>query len=60
MIICSLQHDYPKNPFLEACKSDSINYGPLLLIAFMLTHPLNDNNRRCVIINFTRSSYTFT
>jgi hypothetical protein len=27
MIICSLQLDYLKNYFLEACKSDSINYG---------------------------------
>jgi hypothetical protein len=58
MIICSLQLGYPKNYFLEACKSDTINYGSPF--AIMLSNPLKDYSNRCVIINFTKSNYILT
>jgi hypothetical protein len=32
--------DYPKNPFLEACNSDSINYGPTSAYNYHVDSPL--------------------
>jgi hypothetical protein len=58
MVICSLQIDYPKNSFLETCKSDSINYGSTFNI--MLSNPLKYYNNRGSIINFAESSYILT
>jgi hypothetical protein len=46
MINCSLQFDYPKNSFLKACKSDSINYGYTSAYSYHVDSPLNDNNSR--------------